>query len=61
MDRLVGAGCLCAKLVAGEVEHFETLGMILLIEFLQLFILWSEATFGGGVDDEQHFVGILFQ
>ena len=61
MDRLIGTRCLLAKLITGEVEHFKPLGVVLLVEFLQLLILRSKAAFSGCIDYEQHFVGIFFQ
>ena len=61
MYRLVGARGLLSKLVAGEVEDGESLSMVLLIEFFQFLILWSESALGGRVDDEYHFVGILLK
>ena len=61
MDALVGAGSLLTELVAGEVEDDEVLRAVLLVEFLQLFILRCEAALGCCVHDEQHFVGVLFQ
>ena len=61
VDALVGARCLLAKLIAGEVENLEALGMVFLIEFLQFLILRGETAFGGCVDDEQYLVGILAQ
>lgn len=59
--RLVGTGGLCAELVAREVEHLESLRMILLVELLQLLVLRCEAALYGCVYDEQHFVGILLE
>jgi hypothetical protein len=35
--------------------------MVLLIQFLQLIVLRGETTLRGGVHNENHFVGILFQ
>ena len=61
MDGLVVAWGLVAKLVAGEVENLESLGMILLIEALQVGVLRCEATAGGGVDNEQHAAFVLLQ
>ena len=59
--RLVGAWGLCAELVAREVEHLESLRMILLVELLQLLVLRCEAALCSCVHDEQHLVGILLQ
>ena len=61
MYLLVAAGSLLAELVAGEVENGETVGMMFFIKLLQLFILRGETALGGGVYDENHFVGVLFQ
>ena len=61
MDGLVIAWGLVAKLVAGEVENLESLGMILLIEALQVGILGCEASAGGGIDNEQHAAFVLLQ
>ena len=54
MDFGDGAGCLLTELVAGEVEDFETLVTVFLVERLQFLVLWGETTAGGGVDNEQH-------
>ena len=61
VDALVCTRSLLAKLVAGEVENLEALAAILLVKLLQFVILGSEATFGCCVDNQQYFVGILFQ
>ena len=44
VDRLIGAGGLLAKLVAGEIEDFKALGVIFLIEGFEFLILRSKAT-----------------
>ena len=59
MDAIIRAWGLLGKLVAREVENLKALGMILLVKFLKLFILWRESAFSGGVDDKQHFISIL--
>ena len=61
MDAFIGARSLLSELVAGEVENLETLAVVLLVKGLQLVVLWGEAALGGCVDNQQHFVGILFQ
>jgi hypothetical protein len=61
VDALVSAGSLLAELVAREVENLETLSVILLVQGFQFVVLRSETALGGGVDDEQYLVGILFQ
>ena len=61
MDRLVGAGSLLAKLVAGEIENLETLAVIVFIKFFQLVVLGRETALGSCIDNQQHLVGILFQ
>ena len=61
VDRLIGAGGLLAKLVAGEIEDFKALGVLFLIEGFEFLILRSKATLGSGVYYEEHFVGILAQ
>ena len=60
MNGLVGAGCLLAELVAGEIEDLETLGMVSL-EGFQCLVLGGEPTFGRCVDYQKHLVGILAQ
>ena len=52
VDALVGSRGLLAKLVAGEVENLEALAVILLIEFLQLFVLRGESTLSCCVDNQ---------
>ena len=61
MNAFICTRCLLAKLVARKIKNFETLRMIGLIKFLQFLILRCETTLCGGVDDEQHFVGILLE
>ena len=61
MDALVGARSLLAKLVAWEVENLKTLSVVLLVQGFQLVVLWGEAALGGGVDNQQYFISILFQ
>ena len=61
MDALVSAGSLLSELVAGEVENLEALAVILLIEFLQLVVLWGESTLGCCIDNQQHLVGVFLQ
>jgi len=61
MDALVGAGCLLSELVTWEVEDFETVSMIFLIELLKFVVLRGETTLCGGIHDEQHFIGVLLE
>ena len=61
MNAFISTRGLLTKLVAREIKYFETLSMISLIKFLQFLILRCETTLCGGVDDEQHFVGILLE
>ncbi len=58
---LVGARSLLAELVAREVQNLETLRMIFLVKLLQLGVGGSEAALCGGVNYQQHFVGILLE
>lgn len=55
MDFVVGARGLMTELVAGEVEDFETLSVVFFVKGFEAFVLRSEATAGGGVDDEEDF------
>jgi hypothetical protein len=51
-----------AELVAGETEHDELVGVLfrhLLVEAFEVGELRREAAFGGGVDDEDDFAGVL--
>ena len=61
MDAFISAWSLLSKLVAWEIQNLEALGVIFLVELFELLVLRSEATLGGGVDDEQYFVSILFE
>ena len=54
MNLLNRAGSLLAELVAGEIEYFKAIGMVFLVECLQLIILVREATTGGCVHNQQH-------
>ena len=54
MDFLVVAGRLVGKLVAGEVENFKALVVVLLIQILQALVLGREAAAGGGVDNQNN-------
>lgn len=51
-DALVVFWVLISELVAWETQHDESLVLILLVQLLELAELRSEATLGGGVDDE---------
>lgn len=62
LNLIVAAGILAAELVAGEADDFEVVGVLrlqVLVEFLQPGELRGEAAFGGGVDDQDDFVGEL--
>ena len=61
MNAFICTRGLLTKLVARKIKYFETLRMIGLIKFLQFLILRGETTLCGGVNDEQHFVGILLE
>ena len=58
MDLVIRSGVLGHELVAGETEDNEVfvLGGDLLVERLEGGVLRCEATFGGGVDDEDDLV-----
>ena len=43
MYLLDGAGSLLAKLVAGKVQYLQSGSLVLLVESLQLLVLWREA------------------
>ena len=62
LDLIVAARVLAAELVAGEADDLEVVGVLrlqVLVELLQPGELRGEAAFGGGVDDEDDFVGQL--
>ena len=61
MNAFICTRGLLTKLVARKIKYFETLRMIGLIKFLQFLILRGETTLCSGVNDEQHFVGILLE
>lgn len=55
LDLIVGAGLLGTELVAGEAEDLKVFGVLCLdalVDFLKTFVLRSETTLGGSVDDE---------
>ena len=54
MNLFIAARSLLTELVAREIEHLETLCMILVIDLLQFFVLRSEATLSSCVYDEKH-------
>ena len=61
MDALVCARGLLAELVAGEVENLKALGVILLVELLQLVVLRRKSALCCCIDNQQHFIGVLLQ
>ena len=64
LDVIIGAGFLAAELIAGETENREVFGVFLFYGFVELlkpFVLWREAAFGGGIDDEDDFVFVAFE
>ena len=54
LDLAVGTRILFGKLVAGESDNDETLVAIFFVEFFESIELWSEATLGSSVDDEEN-------
>ena len=58
-DLLVGAGRLVHELVAGDVDDFKALVVVLLVHRLDGLVLRGEAAAGGGVDDEHDFALVL--
>ena len=50
---------LTRKLVAWEAKYHQALVLILLVELLEFCELWSETTFTGSVDDEEHLPFVL--
>jgi hypothetical protein len=61
-DLVVRARVLAVELVAGEAEQDELVGVLcrdLLVEGFEASELRREAAFGGGVDDEDYFAGVL--
>ena len=61
LDFLNGARGLLAKLVAGEVENLQALGLVLLVQLFELFVLRGESATGGGVYNQQHLAFVLCQ
>ena len=58
-DFVGGARFLTVELVAWEGEDFEALVVVFLIEGFEAFVLRSEATAAGDVDDEEDFALIV--
>lgn len=62
LDIFVGAGLLGAKLVAGEAEEDDVVGVLLLeglVESLEAGVLAGEATLRGRVDDKDDFAFVV--
>ena len=55
MDLIIGSWCLSAELVAGNVEDFQSLVMIIQIHFFDRCVLRSESAAGGRVYDQNDF------
>ena len=51
---LIAAGSLIAELVAGYVDDFESLVVVLPVHFFELLILRCEAAACRGVDDDEN-------
>ena len=58
-DFLVGAGGLVFELVAGDVDDFKALVVVLLVHRLDGLVVRGEAAAGGGVDDEHDLAFVL--
>ena len=59
IDLLVAAGDLLRKLIAGEVQNFQTVFLVQLIDVLQLVVLGCETAAGGGVHNQQYLTLVI--
>ena len=59
MNLLVGSGGLTRELIAGDVDYFKALIVILLIHFFDRFVVWCKAAAGCGVYDEHDFALVI--
>jgi KUP system potassium uptake protein len=57
-DLVLGPGFLRTELVARESQHFESLGVIFLVERFEALVLRREAALAGRVDHQKHLVVI---
>ena len=58
---VVGARRLLSELVAWEVQYCELLVVVLLVEFLELGVLWRETALCGGVYYQQNHAFVVLQ
>src|SRR2546423_145546 len=54
LDLRVGSRLLSGEFVSRKAEHLKSLAMIGLVDFLQLGVLRSQATFRCDIDDKQY-------
>ena len=45
---------LLTELITWEVKNLETLSVIFLLEWLQVFVLWCESASGSGIHNQQY-------
>ena len=57
-DLFGGAGFLGTEIVAGHAEDGEAFIFVFFLDGFELFVLGSEAAFGGDVDEEDDFAGV---
>ena len=55
MDLFIASRCLAPELIAGNVQDFKSLVMVIFVKLFYRGILWGEAAAGGGIDDKDHF------
>ena len=61
MNLILAAGSLIGKLVAGEVQDFQTLILQILVHGFQGLIMGRKAAASGGIDDQQHLALVFGQ
>ena len=59
MDLFIGSRSLARKLIARDVDHFESLLMIFLIHLFDGFVMRGESASGRRVDDQHDFALII--
>ena len=55
MDLLIGAGSLCAKLIAGDIQNLKPLVMIVKVKLLDGRVLRGKAAAGSRIHYQNHY------
>ncbi len=61
LDLVFGPRLLGLEVVGRKTQHFEPLGVFVLVEFFEPFVLRREATLGGDIDHQQHLARVSLQ